>query len=455
MPDWLTGALAVTDDLSLSYARLFIMGLAGVALCGVGWYLFRTNTGRLVRAVMQNRAMADCLGVRTDQVDATTFALGTGLAGLAGAALCLLGPVGPFIGTDYIVQAFMVVVLGGVGQLAGTVGAAAAIGGLDSVFNLAFSVSIGQVIVFAAGGRVPAVAAIGICADPLALMRRTAAGSRAAWCVLASSCLCCPRVLDPFRLNLLGKYLCYALVALGLDLLWGYAGQLSLGQSVFFGLGAYLFGMYLKLESSGGKLPDFMSWSGLTELPGVLAAVCQSGASRWSAAVLIPGVLGTALGYLLSRSRIVGVYFAIITQALAFIATTLFIGQQPFTGGTNGLTNFSTIFGQPLRDPEVQVRLFQVTTLALAACLALHAVAVAIALRATAGGAARRRAAGALQRLQPDPAAGGGLRRCRRHWLGWAARCSCRRSASSIPTRWASSWASRWSSGLRSADAAR
>jgi urea transport system permease protein len=149
VPEWLTGALNVTDDLSLSYARLFIMGVAGVALCGVGWYLFRTNTGRLVRAVMQNRAMADCLGVRTDQIDATTFALGTGLAGLAGAALCLLGPVGPFIGTDYIVQAFMVVVLGGVGQLAGTVGAAAAIGGLDSVFNLAFSVSIGQVIVFA------------------------------------------------------------------------------------------------------------------------------------------------------------------------------------------------------------------------------------------------------------------------------------------------------------------
>jgi urea transport system permease protein len=150
VPEWLTGALAVTEDLSVSYARLFIIGLALLALAGVSFYLFRTRTGRLVRAVMQNRAMADCLGVRTDQVDAATFALGTGLAGLAGAALCLLGPVGPFIGTDYIVQAFMVVVLGGAGQLAGAVGAAAAIGGLDSIFNLAFSVSIGQVIVFAA-----------------------------------------------------------------------------------------------------------------------------------------------------------------------------------------------------------------------------------------------------------------------------------------------------------------
>jgi urea transport system permease protein len=121
-----------------------------MAVLGVYLYLFRTNTGRLVRAVMQNRSMADCLGVRTDRVDAFTFAIGTGLAGLAGAALCLIGPVGPFIGTDYIVQAFMVVVLGGVGQLLGTVLAAGTVGSLNSIFNLQFSVSIGQVIVFAA-----------------------------------------------------------------------------------------------------------------------------------------------------------------------------------------------------------------------------------------------------------------------------------------------------------------
>jgi urea transport system permease protein len=148
VPAWLTGAWQVNDDLSLSFARLFILGLAAVALLGVYAYLYRTGAGRLVRAVTQNRAMADCLGVRIDRVDALNFALGTGLAGLAGAALCLLGPVGPFIGTDYIVQAFMVVVLGGVGQVLGTLGAAATVGALSSVFNLAFSVSIGQVLVF-------------------------------------------------------------------------------------------------------------------------------------------------------------------------------------------------------------------------------------------------------------------------------------------------------------------
>jgi urea transport system permease protein len=178
-----------------------------------------------------------------------------------------------------------------------------------------------------------------------------------------------PAVLDPFRLTLLSKYLCFAIVAIGLDLLWGFAGQLSLGHSVFFGLGAYLFGMYLKLESSGGKLPDFMSWSGLTALPGFWLPFGNPVVAI-GAAVAVPAALGTLLGFLLSRSGIGGVYFSIITQALAFIATTLFIGQQPFTGGTNGLTNFSTIFGQPLREPDVQARLFQVTVVILAGCLA-------------------------------------------------------------------------------------
>jgi len=149
VPKWLDGSVNLGTEITLSYARLFIFGLAVLSLVGVYLFLFKTDRGRLVRAVMQNRAMADCLGVRTERVDAYTFAIGTGLAGLAGAALCLLGPVGPFIGTDYIVQAFMVVVLGGVGQLLGTVGAAAAIGGLNSVFNLEYSVSIGQVVVFA------------------------------------------------------------------------------------------------------------------------------------------------------------------------------------------------------------------------------------------------------------------------------------------------------------------
>jgi urea transport system permease protein len=184
-----------------------------------------------------------------------------------------------------------------------------------------------------------------------------------------------PLVLDPFRLNLLGQFLCFAIVALGLDLLWGYAGILSMGQSVFFGLGAYAFGMYLKLESSAGKLPDFMNWSGLDSLP-VFWLPFGNPAFAVAAAVLGPAAVGAGLGYLLSRTRVSGVYFAIITQALAFIATTFFIGQQPYTGGTNGLTNFATLFGAPLKDPQVQQTLYRVTVI-MVVCSLLLGLAVA------------------------------------------------------------------------------
>lgn len=192
----------------------------------------------------------------------------------------------------------------------------------------------------------------------------------AATLAVAAMLVIVPASLDAFRLNLLAKYLCFAIVALGLDLAWGYAGLLSLGQSVFFGLGAYAFGMYLKMESAHGKLPDFMSWSGLDALP-VYWRPFGDPLFAILVAILLPAACGTLLAYLLSRSRISGVYFAIITQALAFIATTLFIGQQPFTGGTNGLTNFGTIFGQPLKDPVVQAQLYRATVLALALCLGL------------------------------------------------------------------------------------
>ena len=200
-------------------------------------------------------------------------------------------------------------------------------------------------------------------------MKRLAWGLGVA-AALAVMLVVLPGAMDTFRLNLLGKFLCFALVALGLDLAWGYAGLLSLGQSVFFGLGAYAFGMSLKMESAQGALPDFMSWSGLDALPGYWRPFADPFFGLM-VALFLPALFAGGLAYLLSRSRIGGVYFSIITQALAFIATTLFIGQQPFTGGTNGLTNFATIMGHPLRDASVQAGLYRVTVLALAACLGL------------------------------------------------------------------------------------
>lgn len=147
-PAWLSGGLAIADGVLLSYKRLFIIGLALLCLGAVYYYLTRTAAGRRMRAVMQNRDMAACLGVATGCVDAYTFALGSGLAGVAGCALTLLGSVGPSLGTYYIVDAFLVVVLGGVGQVAGTVLAALLIGSLNTALELGSTATGAKVAVF-------------------------------------------------------------------------------------------------------------------------------------------------------------------------------------------------------------------------------------------------------------------------------------------------------------------
>ncbi|MCL6560536.1 MAG: urea ABC transporter permease subunit UrtC [Firmicutes bacterium] len=178
--------------------------------------------------------------------------------------------------------------------------------------------------------------------------------------------LLAPFLLSDFRLSLLGKFLAYAILALGIDLIWGYTGMLSLGHGVFFGLGAYCTAMYLKLEAASGGLPDFMVWSGLTELPWFWKPF-EHGWFALGMAILLPVSLAALLGYLTFRSRIRGVYFSILTQALALIFVILFIGQQPYTGGTNGMTNYKTIFGYYLTNPSVQTTLYYVTVFFLVA----------------------------------------------------------------------------------------
>src|SRR5579859_903884 len=135
-PSWLNGALTLSTDLDLPYKRLFIIALVTICIIGIYFYMYRSSNGRRMRAVMQGRDTASALGVATRRVDAYTFALGAGLAGVAGSALTLLGQIGPTVGTTYIVDAFMVVVLGGVGSLPGTVIAAVLIGVFNAVFEL-------------------------------------------------------------------------------------------------------------------------------------------------------------------------------------------------------------------------------------------------------------------------------------------------------------------------------
>ncbi|ANA81513.1 urea ABC transporter permease subunit UrtB [Paenibacillus glucanolyticus] len=148
-PSWLNGGLAITSSIVLPYKRLFIIVLVALVLTAMYLYIYRTVQGRRMRAVMQNRNMAGCLGISTRRVDGLTFAIGSGIAGIAGCALTLLGPIGPSIGTYYIVDAFMVVVLGGVGKLIGTVAGALGIGMFNTLFETYTSASIGKVLVFA------------------------------------------------------------------------------------------------------------------------------------------------------------------------------------------------------------------------------------------------------------------------------------------------------------------
>ncbi|MFQ5749460.1 MAG: urea ABC transporter permease subunit UrtC [Planctomycetota bacterium] len=178
-----------------------------------------------------------------------------------------------------------------------------------------------------------------------------------------------------FTLNLFGKFLAYAILALGLDLIWGYTGILSLGHGVFFGLGAYCMGMYLTLAigSEGvyqSALPDFMVWNRVKELP-LFWKPFFSFPVTAAAVFLVPGLFAGAFGFLAFRTRVRGVYFAIITQALALSAWLVFNRNELNLGGTNGLTNFKNILGFPLNSVATQRGLYVATALALCAAYLL------------------------------------------------------------------------------------
>lgn len=173
-----------------------------------------------------------------------------------------------------------------------------------------------------------------------------------------------PIFLSDFRTNLLGKFVAFAILALGIDLIWGYTGILSLGHGVYFGLGAYCMAMYLKLEAEGGKLPDFMSWSGRETLPWFWKPFGTAPVAILMAIVL-PTLIAFLIGYLTFKNRIKGVYFSILTQALSIIFVVLFVGQQEFTGGTNGITNFKTIFHFSLAANSTKLGLYYISVVLL------------------------------------------------------------------------------------------
>ncbi|MEB3323600.1 MAG: urea ABC transporter permease subunit UrtC, partial [Synechococcaceae cyanobacterium] len=182
------------------------------------------------------------------------------------------------------------------------------------------------------------------------------------WALLLALALVLPLVLPPFRLNLLGRFLALGIVALGIDLIWGFTGLLSLGQGIFFALGGYALGMHLQLAPlPSGELPEFFGLYGVKTLP----AFWQPFASPLFTLVAIwaiPAAVAGLLGYLVFRNRIRGVYFSILTQAALLVFFNFFNGQQKLINGTNGLkTDTARFFGELVGSDAVQRQLFWLT----------------------------------------------------------------------------------------------
>ncbi|WP_442971583.1 ABC transporter permease subunit, partial [Rhodococcus sp. EPR-134] len=181
-----------------------------------------------------------------------------------------------------------------------------------------------------------------------------------------------PAVLSDFRLSLLAKFLCFAIVAVGIGLAWGRGGMLTLGQGVFFGIGAYVMAMHLKIadaELKGDAVPDFMSIAGKTELPGYWQPFASPFVAIF-AILFLPAAVAFLLGLGVFKRRVKGAYFAILSQALAAAFAILLIGQQSI-GGSNGLNRFRTFFGFNLNDPANKQMLFFIAAGVLLASVAL------------------------------------------------------------------------------------
>jgi urea transport system permease protein len=167
--------------------------------------------------------------------------------------------------------------------------------------------------------------------------------------------------LSDYAVRLLGKIMCYAICALAMDLIWGYTGILSLGHGLFFALGGYVMGMYLMVESTApGELPAFMVFLAWKEMPWQWA-LSHSFLATLIMIVAVPGLVAFVFGWFAFRSRIKGVYFSIITQALTYAAMLLFFRNETGFGGNNGFTDFKQILGMPLATQEMRMALFVLT----------------------------------------------------------------------------------------------
>ena len=189
-----------------------------------------------------------------------------------------------------------------------------------------------------------------------------------------------PLSLETFRLGLVAKYLCFAFPAVGIVLFWGYGGILSLGQGAFFGMGSYMMAMFLKLESAANAdsssstalaaffgsagLPDFMVWNSVEQLPWFWEPFHHVWITI-PAIIILPPLIAFILGYVNFRNRVSGVYFTIVTLSLSAIMAIVIIGQQGYTGGINGITDFKTFLGLDLDSNQAKYVMYYITAVLL------------------------------------------------------------------------------------------
>ncbi|MBS0355780.1 MAG: urea ABC transporter permease subunit UrtC [Proteobacteria bacterium] len=190
-----------------------------------------------------------------------------------------------------------------------------------------------------------------------------------------------PLHISTYAITLIGKILCYAVVAVAMDLIWGFGGILSLGHGLFFALGGYSFGMYLMRQigrdgSYGADIPDFMVFLDWKELPWYWSG---TDSFLWCLllAVVVPGAIAWIFGYFAFRSRIKGVYFSIITQAMTYAAMLFFFRNETGFGGNNGFTDFKRILGYSITAPETRVVLFGLSVTLLLGTLILGKALIA------------------------------------------------------------------------------
>ena len=398
-PSWMTGGFDAIGGFTVTWNRLYIIVFCFVVLGALALILNRTRFGLHMRAVTQNRDMAAAMGIRTARIDALTFGLGSGIAGMAGVALSQIGNVSPNLGTIYIVDSFMVVVFGGVGNLMGTLVGALSLGIVNKLLEPFAGAILGKIVVlvviilfiqrrprglFALKGRTAEAEGLSGCGaspsvratsawSPVLGRLSSAAGWCSAWLVPVLNRWVAAefgRRLPDYLVPLLGKYLCYAILALSLDLVWGYAGILSLGHGAFFALGGYCMGMYLMRQIGtrgvygNPMLPDFMVFLNWKKLPWFWYGFDHF-AYAAAMIMLVPGVLALVFGWLAFRSRVTGVYLSIITQAMTYALWLAFFRNDMGFGGNNGLTDYKDILGWDVHAPATRLGLYLASVVAL------------------------------------------------------------------------------------------